>query len=117
VSLQKNRTYTYNFARVIPNPAVTLLDLGAFHGAELPYVFGSVPAPTDVDDLLGDRMRAYWTSFATKGKPKAKKAEGWGKYVAKSSKRKTLRFNTQLAKLDNFRRAQCDFWSTVYDQL
>ncbi|HYB99650.1 MAG TPA: carboxylesterase family protein [Candidatus Limnocylindrales bacterium] len=115
VAAHKNRTYFYNFARVIPLPFVSLLDLGAFHGAEIAYVFGSVPPPTSYDQTLGRQIQEYWSRFAEKGKPKATKALGWPKFNARSQK--VLRLNAQLNKLDGFRRAQCEFWSSVYDNL
>ncbi|HYC56128.1 MAG TPA: carboxylesterase family protein [Candidatus Binatia bacterium] len=115
VAAHKNRTYVYNFARVPPLPFVSLLDLGAFHGAEIAYVFGSVEAPTPTDNSIGVRMREYWSRFAENGKPKATKALGWPKFNAKSQK--VLRINAEFNKLAGFRRAQCEFWSTVYETL
>ncbi len=117
VATAKNRTYVYNFARLIPLPFVSLLDLGAFHGAEIAYVFGSVPPPTFIDDAtLGTQMREYWSRFATGGKPKATKASGWPRFKPKSYK--MLRLNApDLVKLKDFRRAECEFWSGVYETL
>jgi para-nitrobenzyl esterase len=116
VAAKKNKTYVYNFARVIPLPFVSLLDLGAFHGAEIAYVLGSVPPPTAVTDKqLGDWIQEYWSRFAEKGVPKATKALGWPRFSPKSYK--MLRLNNTLTKLKDFRRAECEFWSSVYEQL
>ena len=113
---KKGRAFVYNFARVIPLPFVGLLDLGAFHGAEIAYVFGSVPPPTSADAKLGTQMREYWSRFAEKGRPKAKKAKGWPRFKAKSYK--MLQLNTpDLNKLKGFRKAQCEFWTSVYEEL
>src|SRR5215207_1486126 len=56
VAAAGRRTYVYEFARVAPLAVVSLLKLGAFHGAEIPYVFGSLTPPTTGDRLLNTRM-------------------------------------------------------------
>jgi para-nitrobenzyl esterase len=37
--------------------------LGAFHGSEIPYVFGTLEAGTDEELALSEEMRAIWTSM------------------------------------------------------
>ncbi|MCC6846985.1 MAG: carboxylesterase family protein [Deltaproteobacteria bacterium] len=122
VSAAKNpRTYVYNFARVIPLAFVNILDLGAFHGAEIPYVFNSVPAPNFFDAQLGSRMQEYWTSFARKGRnPGAAKSAAWPRF--KERPWRMLRFDapelaTGITRIKHFRRAECEFWSSVYDTI
>lgn len=74
-------TYLYQFTRVpFGNP------LGAFHGVEIPYVFGNL----DMFSLLGtieqrDRdlsatIMGYWTRFATAGDPNGEDAPTWPRY-------------------------------------
>ena len=109
----KTKTYVYNFARVPPLAFITALDLGAFHGLEIAYVFGTITPPTATDAGLGTKMRAYWTSFAEKGKPKAAKAAGWPAFKSKSYK--MLRLNADVSLLKDFRRAQCDLWTSLYE--
>lgn len=122
VSAAKNpRTYVYNFARVIPLPFVSLLDLGAFHGAEIPYVFNSVPPPTTSDTQLANRMQEYWTSFALKGRnPRAAKSASWPRFKERTWQ--MLRLNAPGAtdgvkRIKSFRRPECEFWSSVYPTL
>jgi para-nitrobenzyl esterase len=43
--------------------------LGAVHGAEVPYVFGTLNAPGEIDLGISDAMQEYWTNFAKTGKP------------------------------------------------
>jgi len=121
VAAAGSRTYVYNFARVIPQPFVSLLKLGAFHGAEIPYVFGSVTPPTAGDERLGTRMQEYWTSFAAKGRnPRAKKSARWPRFRPKHYDilgLDGLGYPTDVRKIKNFRRAECDFWSSVYERL
>jgi len=61
--------YLYHFAR--RPPAVG--DLGAFHGLEIPYVFGNPVLMLDVtggvDGELSAAMMRYWVSFARDGDP------------------------------------------------
>jgi carboxylesterase type B len=106
----------YVFARVIPLAFVSLLDLGAFHGAEIAYVFGSTPTPSSDDAVLGTRMQEYWTRFADRGKPKATKAKGWPRFKTKSYRSLGL-LAPDLVKSKGYRRAECDFWSSYYEQL
>ena len=122
VSAAKNpRTYVYNFARVIPLPFVTLLKLGAFHGAEIPYVFNSVPPPNPFDGVLGAAMQEYWTSFAAKGRnPRSPKNASWPRF--KDRTWQMLRFDAPvirdgIQRIKRFRRANCEFWSNVYEAI
>lgn len=62
-------SWTYLFSRIPPSKKQTL---GAFHGAEIPFVFGShepVLGLTDDDADLTDTMIRYWASFAENGDP------------------------------------------------
>lgn len=109
----KAKTFVYNFARVPPLAFITLLKLGAFHGLEIAYVFGSTEPPTSLDAGLGSRMRQYWTRFAEKGKPKSAKSVGWPRFKSKSYK--MVRLNGTNTKIKDFRRAECDFWTGLYE--
>lgn len=54
--------------------------LGAYHGLELRFLGNSFPAdrPRDpADDLLGKRLRTYWTQFAKTGSPEAPGLPAW----------------------------------------
>ena len=115
VSAARNKTFVYHFARELPLSFVTLLDLGVFHGSELAMLFGSLdPAPTASDQNLGSRMREYWSSFAAKGKPKAKGAPGWPRFNDRSWK--MLRLNApSITKLGGYRKAECEFWTAYYE--
>ena len=43
--------------------------LGAVHGAEVPYVFGTLNSPAEVDRRISDAIQEYWTNFAKTGNP------------------------------------------------
>jgi para-nitrobenzyl esterase len=74
-------------------PAEDAQKLAAFHGSELPYVFGQVgpngwvsrnwPKPPNTPDevALSDAMIGYWTSFARTGVPVADGAPDWKPFV------------------------------------
>ncbi len=70
-------------------PAAVALNLRAFHGAELPYLFGQVgpggklwpnwprPPETAEETALSETMIDYWTAFARTGVPAAPGAPIW----------------------------------------
>jgi para-nitrobenzyl esterase len=70
-------------------PAEDALNLPAFHGSELPYVFGLVgpngwasrnwpkPPNTPEEVALSDAIIGYWTSFARNGVPTAAGEPDW----------------------------------------
>ncbi len=58
--------------------------LGAYHGAELPYVFGThdpYMTTTKVDLKLSEKMMGYWTQFAATGDPNADGLPHWPEYL------------------------------------
>ena len=74
-------TYVYRFARIREGDP----GIGAYHGAEIPYVFDTHDAwlPTDAVDLdLTRRMMGYWQSFAATGNPNHDDAPAWPRWDA-----------------------------------
>ena len=71
--------FLYHFSRVSPRAAK--LGLGAFHSAELPYVFGHTYNPgthyVEIDHRLSDRMMTMWIHFASTGDPNLMNSSGW----------------------------------------
>lgn len=106
--------YLYNFSRPIPLAELAPLDLRATHGAEVAYVFGSVPPPTDEDAALSSAMQGYWTRFARVGDPNGDGAPPWPLYDAAMDRR--LEFDVEIGLLSNFRGRECDFWRGVYEE-
>jgi para-nitrobenzyl esterase len=107
------RTYLYNFARELPIPVLQALDLGAFHGVEMAYVFGIITPPTADDAQLGTTVRDYWTTFARSGDPNHRGAPRWPRFKDRTDRR--FNFDVQPSVLTRFRRSECEFWWSLYD--
>ena len=72
-------TYVYRFDRIRAGGH----GIGAYHGAEIPYVFDTHDAwlPTDaIDRDLTRRMMGYWQSFAATGDPNHDDASVWPRW-------------------------------------
>ncbi len=70
-------TYLYYFSRVPPSKTQTL---GAFHAAEIPFVFDSsepVLGLSDDDEVLTRIMVDAWTNFAKTGNPNGGTVPDW----------------------------------------
>lgn len=83
---QKERdTYFYYFThKPLGDP------LGAFHAAEIAYVFNNVPASEDTgmataNALIAAQMSDYWVAFARTGKPAVEGAPTWPRYSGKKA--------------------------------
>lgn len=74
--------FVYYFDRVRPGKGGE--QIGAYHGAELPYVFGTHDdwLPTDdIDRRLTQDVMGYWTSFARDGRPRVEGSAAWPRYT------------------------------------
>jgi para-nitrobenzyl esterase len=74
---QGSPSWTYLFSRVPPSDKQTI---GAFHGAEIPFVFNShepVLGLDEEDKALTDMMVAYWAQFAKTGNPNLADQPQW----------------------------------------
>jgi len=71
--------FAYYFDRAIPWPERP--EFGAFHTAEVPYVFGTLDVLkrpwTDVDRTLSKTMMSYWANFAATGNPNGAGVPAW----------------------------------------
>ncbi|MEP3889765.1 MAG: carboxylesterase family protein, partial [Hellea sp.] len=70
-------SYLYHFSRVPPSKKQTL---GAFHAAEIPFVFGSyepILGQSKNDKVLAELMQNYWVNFSKTGNPNGDGLLGW----------------------------------------
>ncbi|MEE8528005.1 MAG: carboxylesterase family protein, partial [Gammaproteobacteria bacterium] len=77
------RAWVYYFTRQRPGPGGE--KLGAYHGTEIPYVFGTHDAwlPTEpIDEQLTDAVMDYWVRFARSGDPNVPGRPEWPLYRA-----------------------------------
>jgi para-nitrobenzyl esterase len=90
------RTFAYEFND--PNaPEFLITDpvmpLGAFHAAEIPYVFQPTDAAAlfNADQLaLSEQMIRYWSRFAANGDPNGLRTPSWPRYSTRSDRIQSL---------------------------
>ena len=71
------KSYLYHFSRVPPSNKQTI---GAFHAAEIPFVFGSYEKTigySKEDIKLAELMQNYWVNFAKNGNPNGDNLPEW----------------------------------------
>ena len=70
--------WVYHFTRIRDGEGGAAVR--AYHGAELPYVFGTHPGwmtTTEVDRALTEQILSYWTGFAKTGNPNSTGLPEW----------------------------------------
>jgi para-nitrobenzyl esterase len=106
--------YQYQFVRVLPGGE----SLGAYHAAEIGYVFGVKLAwlPREaVDDQLSAAMSRYWVAFATTGKPEVPGLPSWPRAAAAGDQ--YLELGPTITVKSGLRRATCDLLEPLYPTL
>lgn len=106
-----NPGYQFQFSRAMPGKEA----LGAPHGSELPYVFGTLaiaPPPTSynaMDKQISEQMEEYWTNFAKTGDPNGPNLPKWPKFHPAA--RAYLEFtNSGPVAKEGLRRNICDLY-------
>jgi para-nitrobenzyl esterase len=100
--------WMYNFD--IP---ANVAGLGATHGSELVYVFGTSPNLSPEQQKISDLMQEYWTNLAKLADPNMAPLATWPKFSEASDKR--INFSLDPSVVENFRTEECKFWRTQYD--
>ena len=96
---QPSNTFVYRFDWPPPAPASPDNDLGAMHGAELAFMFGSgnegwldIYGPDPLPQGLMEQMMDAWLAFAKTGDPNHPSMPSWPAY--ETSTRATMIFDT-----------------------
>ncbi len=84
-ALSRTPLYLYLYDHAEPGPESARW--GAFHGAELPYVFDTLDAAPDrpfsaVDRRIAERMAGYWANFVQTGTPNGGGLPHWPAFDA-----------------------------------
>jgi len=104
--------FLYHFTRVAPR--LKSLGLGATHGIEIPYVFGTFgPAfgADDTDRRLSRAMMTYWTGFARTGTPRGDSLPVWPRYDR--SEDRCLELGDEIRIRTGLHREACDLLDPV----
>ena len=73
-----------------PTALMVSFPLGAYHGAELQYLFGGTPPFTADQMRLSAAMTSYWTQFAKTSSPNSEATPAWPAYDAVSERLQSL---------------------------
>jgi para-nitrobenzyl esterase len=69
-----NPAWEYQFDRAAPGRET----IGAVHGVEVPYVFGTLDSKySSADRGMSEVIQQYWTNFAKTGNPNGDKLPAW----------------------------------------
>lgn len=104
-----NEVFTYYFTHI--DSVGSQYNLGAYHTAELPYVFGELSGPNGRDDdvRLSRSIQSWWSSFAADGEPGSVEQMSWPLYEATEDA--GVELNGEYLRLkSDFRATYCDFW-------
>ena len=110
VSNVGRRAWVYHFTRQREGDLAATM--GAYHGAELPYVFDThdVWLPTvEADHRLTKVMQSYWVNFATNGNPNQSGLQPWLPF--KSDSRKIQSIGDRLYSSEHPSQPLCAFLS------
>jgi para-nitrobenzyl esterase len=106
-------TWLYHFTYV---PDAVLPDLGAFHSAEIPFVFGNpnffMPmSPTADEAPLLNAMQGYWGRMAAVGDPNGDGEPAWPAYDTVGDENIVL--DLEVSTQSGLNATNCDFWDAL----
>jgi len=120
----RSKAYYYRFARVPPLPPDaaflenTAEKLGAFHGAEIPYVFRNLQVRswpwTDADRRLSAKISSYWLNFAANGDPNGDGLPDWPAFTPAGSQAMIFGDEAGIGRIADEQRLA--FWDTYYSR-
>ncbi len=105
--------YRYLFDHAPPTAAGR--EYGAYHGAEIPYVFDNLAVLGDhvdeADRELARLMSSYWVNLVRSGDPNGEGLPVWPPYEDTTAR--TLRLDIPVRVEEGVRAAASDFWERV----
>lgn len=109
VSRFSGPVWLYEFNRFPP----ALQNLGAFHGLEIGYVFGTLNPQTfqAADTSLSNAMQGYWAQFARAGNPNGGGRVAWPGFTVAGDANLTLA--STIASASGLRRTECDLLESL----
>jgi para-nitrobenzyl esterase len=123
--LAQGKVFFYHFSHAPPLPSgKTFAEgdagmLGAYHTAEIPYVFGTLSKRewpwTDADFELSDVMSSYWVNFATYGDPNRPGLPKWPVFDPNTPS--VMLFNDEVAPDSLPERRLFDLWDDCMERL
>jgi len=122
VAANGGRAWLYHFSRDATTKRFR--SYGAFHGAEIAYVFGHTRAPVtrgtrwvlgydEADHRLADTMSACWARFAATGDPNGDDLPEWPRYDPTADR--LLVFGDEVAVTSGLHREACDLIDKIRD--
>lgn len=102
-----NPTWRYVYTHVFAGPTAVY---GAFHGAEIAFVFGPTSTATAAEANLSAQMQRQWTRFAASGDPNGGGDPNWPRRLPTDDV--AIEFDDVARGLiQDYRKPYCDFWS------
>lgn len=110
--------YLYHFTHV-PELVEYGRDLGAFHAAEIPYVFGTIEnsdlVVSEADKQVSLTLSAYWRNFARTGNPNGAGLPHWPAYTLEDGETMELAEHPQV--IEHHLREKLDVMSKYFEGL
>ena len=102
-----NPTWRYVYTHVIAGLSAPY---GAFHGADIAFVFGPLAGATASEADLAAQMQRQWTQFAATGDPNGNGLPAWPRRTTGDDVAIEL---DDIARglIQDYRKPYCDFWS------
>ncbi|MBK8283777.1 MAG: carboxylesterase family protein [Ahniella sp.] len=102
-----NPTWRYVYTHVFANASSVY---GAFHGADIAFVFGPTASATAAEADLAAQMQRQWTQFAATGDPNAAGLPNWPRRLGGDDV--AIEFDdVSRGLIRDYRKPYCDFWS------